>query len=257
MPQMRNLFPVKNFSKKILTDFYEKQYLIGRYKKCENNFIAISKDTHAYFLDVLPQFLHKIEVLHNAIDYNKFYAPKEKKCSQTIINLVCVGSLVDKKNQIFLVDIALALKQKNVNVSINILGDGPNKEKIKSRVLEQDLQNEIILHGNVEEVQHFLNIADIYIHVATYEPFGLVLLEAMAAGLPIVTLDGKGNRDIMIDGHNGFMIVEQDANLFAEKIIYLQSDTHKYRIISENAKKFAEKYDIANYIDDLLLFYRN
>ena len=63
----------------------------------------------------------------------------------------------------------------------------------------------------------------------------------MAAGLPVITLDGKGNRDIIEQGKNGYMIYEQDAELFAQTIIDLWNDKEKYQQMSKYAQQFAVK----------------
>ncbi len=96
----------------------------------------------------------------------------------------------------------------------------------------------------------------IYLHTAWYEPFGLVLLEAMAAGLPCVTLDGKGNRDLIEDGRNGFLLEREDASAFADRIVELATDRERYREISAYAQEFAKTYDIDAATDRLVDFYR-
>ena len=87
------------------------------------------------------------------------------------------------------------------------------------------------------------------------EGFGLVLLEAMAAGLPIVSLDGRGNRGLIKDGENGFFIIEENAGLFVDKILLLANDEPLYRQMSAQAVEFARGYDIKNYVDRLLALY--
>jgi glycosyltransferase involved in cell wall biosynthesis len=94
-----------------------------------------------------------------------------------------------------------------------------------------------------------------YVHSATYEPFGLALIEAMAAGLPVITLDGGGNRDIIEQHKNGMMLFKQDAHEFAQAIHSLAEDENQYRSISNNAIEFARNYDIKNYVDKLLDLY--
>jgi spore coat protein SA len=95
-----------------------------------------------------------------------------------------------------------------------------------------------------------------YLHAATYEPFGLVLLEAMAAGLPIVSYDGQGNRDIIEDGKNGFILTSPTPKEFANKIIFLLTNKIEYETMSEYAKLYAKKFDIDNYCINLLTIYQ-
>ena len=107
----------------------------------------------------------------------------------------------------------------------------------------------------VDNVEDYLKEANIYVHPATYEPFGLVIIEAMAAGLPVICLNGKGNRDIIIDDYNGFMFDEENAELFANKIISLYINQIQYTMISENAVKYAAEFKIENHVDKLIKLY--
>jgi glycosyltransferase involved in cell wall biosynthesis len=78
----------------------------------------------------------------------------------------------------------------------------------------------------------------------------------MAAGLPCVTLDGKGNRDVIEQQRNGFLLERQDASAFADRIIELATDRERYRGISSYAQAFAKRYDIDAATEKLIAFYR-
>ena len=100
-------------------------------------------------------------------------------------------------------------------------------------------------------MEQYLWNSDIYLHTATYEPLGLVLLEAMAAGLPVVTLDGGGNRDLIRNGENGYIIKQQNSQLFTD----LMLEVYKNQTISVFNIEYANKYDIESYCDKLLNIY--
>ena len=251
-------FSKKKSLKKNITDYYEKHLLFIRYKGCDNNFIAISKDTYSYFTKVIPKKIKKnVFLLSNAIDYNRFYFEnRAKPKSNRIIHAVCVGSLVNKKNQAFLIPIVSYLKTKGYTCKIDVLGDGPNKKALQSKIDSSNLREEIILHGKVKNVEEFMRNAEFYIHPATYEPFGLVLLEAMASGLPVISLDGKGNRDIIEHKKNGFIFQEQSAEAFGNILIELKENNNKYMKFVIEGHESAKKYDIKNYINKLLFLYK-
>lgn len=97
----------------------------------------------------------------------------------------------------------------------------------------------------------------IYLHTAHYEPLGLVILEAMAAGVPVVSLDGEGNRDLIRHGENGFLLTNPDPEKFAEIIKQLASDPNCRERIAANAREFVQHFDIAVYVDRLLEVYRS
>ena len=153
-------------------------------------------------------------MLQNAINLNQFTRPKswnKKKDEQ--LKLVSVGSLVDKKNHIFLIEVVEKLIEKGLNPQLSILGEGPNRELLEREIEDRKLKEYIHLKGNVSKVEEFLWNSDIYVHSATYEPFGLVLLEAMASGIPCVSIDGGGNRDIIENEKNGFIIEKGNPEL--------------------------------------------
>jgi glycosyltransferase involved in cell wall biosynthesis len=255
MRQFAN-FSIRTFiDKQKLVEYYEKRYLLRQYKNnTGTNFIAISNYTKKYFQNTISKY--PISLLHNAIDYNKFKKSENSQKQKKDLTITNTGSFVNKKNQAFILDIAQELKLKNIDFKIDLLGDGPNKSKLVVKSKQLGLENNLFFHGNVNNVEEFLWKSDIYLHTATYEPLGLVLLEAMAAGLPVITLDGKGNRDLIVEGKNGYMIFDQDPQLFADKIIEVWNDKPKYEEMSKYAQEYAKQYDINPYVEKLLALYQ-
>lgn len=249
-------FSIKTlFDKKTITYFYERTILFDLYKKNGGtHFIAISKQVRQYF--VLNAAPFHVTLLHNAIRYNTFYKPKQLTKERTNLKLINVGSLVDNKNQSFLLDVIKELKPHISNIHLYILGDGPNKSKLLEKSSLLNISEEISLVGKVDKVEEHLWAADVYVHSAKSEALGLTIIEAMAAGLPVVTLDGKGNRDLIEEDKNGYMVFDSNPKIFANKIIDLWNDKEKYSRISSYAQQFAKQFDIADYIDKLLALYR-
>ena len=253
MKQFRNFGLRTLFNKELLTNYYEKRYLMSRYKaNGGTTFVAISHDTELYFRKTAKHF--DVQLLPNAIDYDKFKANGNRQ-QGTKLRLVNVGSYQDKKNQKFLVEVAKVLRSRNIDFEINLLGDGERYGDVERLICEANLQDRVLQRGNVNNVEEYLWNSDIYVHSAYYEPLGLVLLEAMAADLPVVTLDGRGNRDLIVQGKNGYMVYEQDVEQFADRILEIWNDKQKYNEMSAFAQEFAKKYDIKEYVDRLLELY--
>jgi len=255
MRQFRN-FGIKTlFNKQLLTNFFEKRYLFSRYKaNGGNTFIAISHDTEQYFRKTARQY--DVQLLPNAIDYEKFHCDNDRQ-PNTKLRLVNVGSYQAKKNQRFLVEVAKKLHERHIDFELNLLGDGEKFGEVASLIKNNCLEANVMQRGNVENVAEYLWQSDIYIHSAYYEPFGLVLVEAMAAGLPVVTLDGRGNRDLIVQGKNGYMVYEQNAEHFADRILEIWNDKQKYQEMSGFTQEFARQYDIKPYVDKLLELYKS
>ena len=259
MWQLTHLKNLKKINKQALTNLIERRWLIKQYQKTNTTFIAISNDVFSFFKQNLENKLRdNVVLLHNGIDTKRFQNDLIRKIDKrNKIKIVSVGNLVPKKNHRFLIDIALELKKKQCDFSIDILGYGTLQEELEKYAFDKDVSQFIFFRGNVKNVEYYLKDANLYVHSATYEPLGLVILEAMASGLPVICLDGKGNRDLMIQGNNGYLIYDENPNLFVDKILYLWENPEVYERISKNAEKFAKEYDIKNYCEKLITIYKN
>lgn len=257
MPEFRNFTFGTIFNKGKLTKLWEKCRIVAKYKRCNNKFIAISSDTERFYKRALPKTLAKnIYTLPNAIDYHKFYYERNPDCSGPL-NLIMVAHMSDYKNQTFLIDVLKNLISRGVDAVLTLIGDWRNNgELIKLKAERLGVLSHLRMPGLVEDVERMYSINHIYVHSAYYEPFGLVLIEAMASGLPVVTLDGRGNRDLIVQGKNGYMVYEQDAEQFADRILEIWNDKQKYNEMSAFAQEFARQFDIKPYVDSLLDFYQ-
>ena len=250
--QLRNFHLTTLFKKTLLTDYYEKYILMKSLSKT-SKLICISKDTFEFANKVMPNSFSKI-LLHNAIDLIRFQ-PDEKQFKTNEITII--GSLVDKKGQQLAIDCIAELKCRGIIIHLNILGEGANRELLQNQIDQLGLHNSVTLHGNVEYPEQFLKRSILYIHTAIYEPFGLVLIEAMACGLPIVCTDGKGNRDLIQEGENGIMVWERNPKLLADKIELLFKNEKLCKEMGEKARKFAQGFGMEKYVESLLVFYKN
>lgn len=191
----------------------------------------------------------------NAIDQQKFTSSKKQKNKQ--LKLITIGSLVPKKNHVFLINVVRELIKQEIDVSLTIIGGGTLESELQNKIDSLQLNKRIHLKGNQKDIQKYLQDATLYVHSATYEPFGLVLLEAMASGTPIVCIDGNGNRELIINNFNGFILNKTDLFLFCEKVMELYNNPSLYQKFQKNGKEFCEKYDIKEYVKKLLTHYKS
>ena len=248
MVQLRKSFFPKN--KSHLTNIYEKKLYL---KNNNNHFICIAKDSFNFALKSLPK-KNKIHLIHNAVNYQKFHNNKRRNLNQ--IRIINIGSFVEKKNQSFAIHILKDILDKGYSADLTYLGDGKLIEDVKKLSEALGVQKFVYFLGNVENVEEHLLRSNIYLHTAIYEPFGLVILEAMAAGLPVITLDGSGNRDIIKHEKNGFIFKKQDPKIFVEKIIELSKNEKLYSQMVKKGKETAKNFDISNYVEKLLQTYK-
>ena len=254
MKQFKPLKLIDIFNKGKISNWYEKKLLFKGYQKNGGTkFIAISKHTQEFFLKTASPY--KVTLLLNSINYDRFYFDR-KPTKALKLNLINIGSLFDKKNQSFLINVAKYLQEKRLDFSLKFFGEGPNMDLLKIQIQKLDLSSQIELCGIVTNIEQQLANADMYVHSATYEPLGLVFIEAMASGLPVVCLDGKGNRDLIIQNKNGVLLNDNSVEVFSETILKIWENQDVYLQMSKFGQSFAKKFDIKIYIDQLLEIYK-
>ena len=249
-----NILAVKTLKRRI-TDFLEIKWLMKQYVKCDNSFVAISNDTKSYFENNVPNILRKnVFLLFNCINTSLYFSNnKSEQLSQ--LRLITVGNLTENKAHDFLINLVSVLRKSSIIVSLEILGYGPLESYLKEKIRELKLEEFVFLRGNVSNVNEFLSNADVYVHSSLTEGFGLVILEAMASKLPVVTTDGGGNKELILEAENGFLIHDRNINDFVDKIKLLFENKELREEMGNNAYAFSQSFDVVQYVDKLTLIY--
>lgn len=181
----------------------------------------------------------KIKVVQLGINMPRSMDVKKYDLSHDLpLNLVFVGTLSKRKGVYELVEAFSKIKINKIN--LNLIGYF-NKDVEKDLLLKS---KEINIVGHVSNDQLFKHLAknDVFILPSLEDSFGLVVLEAMACGLPVIVTENVGAKDIVIDGYNGFVIKAKDEEAIKEKIMYFYNNREKIEEIGLNARKTAEKY---------------
>jgi glycosyltransferase involved in cell wall biosynthesis len=165
-------------------------------------------------------------------------------CQESDILLVTVGRLVARKGLLQLIHMMAALK--NPKVRLLIMGTGPQEQLLKEEVSRQHLAPQILFLGYIEEAEKFriLQMCDLYVSTSQHEGFGLVFLEAMACGLPIICYDHGGQTDFLRDQQTGYLIPVNDIALFKERCVRLVSDVGLRQSMGTYNRRQVEEYYI-------------
>jgi glycosyltransferase involved in cell wall biosynthesis len=256
MPQLRRLDFKTLFNKTLLTNWWERRWLLRQYQKSQTHFIAISEDVDNYIKENCPSLRGRITRVLNAIDRNRFWVQREYSKPKSIFKMLSVGSLVPKKNHQYLIGVAQILKSKGYAFEINVLGDGPLKVELVRKTEQTGCADVLFFRGSVPDVPLWMAESDLYVHPANYEPFGLVLIEAMTSGMPVVSLDGRGNRGLVENGFNGYFLpVDSSQEEFVKRVEEVMLDSAKRVKMGDAAQKFSESFDIKAYSKRLLQVY--
>ena len=117
--------------------------------------------------------------------------------------------------------------KERIKVKLLVIGDGLEKAGLMVTANKLGLQDMVIFTGAVDDEIKFqcLQRADLYVSTALHEGFGIVFLEAMECGLPVVCYDRGGQNDFLINGKTGYLVALGDKPAFAEKIEELSADS--------------------------------
>lgn len=148
------------------------------------------------------------------------FTPKEKKQPEDKLVLLSVGRLVWKKGYEYALHAVAILKQRGIQVTYRIIGEGSHKQAIQFAILQMGLQDDVVLLGECTpaQVKEQLYMADIFLHPALSEGFSNAVLEAQAVGLPVVATDADGLPENVADGITGFIVPVYNAAAIAEKL---------------------------------------
>lgn len=195
----------------------------------------------------------QVEQIYNPIDplftnINRSY----KEASNKIIS---VGRLSFPKNYLLLVDVAIEVLGKNNNLVWHIYGNGSEGSKIEEKIFKNNLQNKLVLKGQVNNLYEIYNDYSLMVMTSRYEGFPMSLVEAMACKLPMISFDvPTGPNEIIMNGINGYLIEPLNVKEMADKINSLINDRNKKLAFSEANDQLMKQFEIEQIIDKWIIF---
>lgn len=161
--------------------------------------------------------------------------------------LLAVGRLAYQKGFDVLIDAIPALIQKHSNLTLNICGDGPWMGRLQSQIAKLGLSSHVKLLG-VQSMAPLLAIADMYILSSRFEGLSRAMLEAMAAGVPVVATRVEGVEEVIVDGVHGLLVPPENADELAKAMTRLIDDPKLRQDIAQTA----QKHIMSSYTTDVM-----
>jgi len=227
------------FGEKLSADKIEKYK--KQYKKYDK-ILAICDTMRDEFVEILGMEKNKVELVYNPIDLEAIRKKAEtiyKKYENYLKQdyFLQVSRLTEQKQPEHLVDIYYKLKQQGIKEKLYFIGNGEKIELIKQKIREYNLENDVVLLGQIENPYPFFKNAKLFVHTAKYEGLPTVLLESLTLGTPVVSYDcPTGPKDIL--GQNseyGKLIPLNDKDTFVKEVYKLMKNDEKY----ENYRKIS------------------
>ncbi len=228
-----------------LADFLLKHLspLWKKFDKKVDGRIAVSPVAADYAQKFSPE---PFKIIPVGVDLQRFKpkAPKVAKFNDGKINLLFVGRLDKRKGIKYLLKAYQRLSRVESKVRLIIIGDGPEKEKAKDFVKKESLKEvRFIGYVSSQDLPSYYATADIFCSPATHgESLGVVLLEAMASGLPVVAFDNPGYQSVFPDFGQGFLVPKRNVSALTQALLILIASPRWRKELSRKNRDYAKRF---------------
>ena len=171
--------------------------------------------------------------------------------------IIYPAEISKRKRQEWLINAISNLLKKYNNIHILLPGKDSLNGRCNILINELGLQNQIHLLGYRKDIPKLLLISDLSISSARQEGLPVNIMEAMYVGLPIVASNCRGNRDLVLDGKNGYLVELEDSNRFSNCVKYLYSNKELSNKFSNESKKLIKQYILNNILKNMQKIYDN
>ncbi|MBU4305398.1 MAG: glycosyltransferase family 4 protein [Candidatus Omnitrophica bacterium] len=221
--------------------------------------ICCSKAVEGFVREKEKIMAEKLTVIYNGVDTDMFPVPELRcgaGCKEFVVG--CIASLFAHKGHIFLLE---AAKQVVAEVSLPVrfilAGDGELRQELQEHAKRLGLKSVVEFRGTVSDIPALLSeVNAVVLPSSEREGLGLALLEAMAAGRPVIGTDIGGIPEVINPGENGLLVRPGDSEALAKAIISLISDEEKTMWMGRKARKIAaERFSKKEMLEKIELLY--
>ncbi|WP_455972763.1 glycosyltransferase family 4 protein [Bacteroides congonensis] len=217
-----------------LADSFRNRMDIRTVRKYDH-FVVLTKEDERYWEDV-----PRVTVIPNMLSFS-FTEP----ASLSNKKVIAVGRYDYQKGFDYLIDAWAIVNKHQPEWVLEIIGGGEWKSRLQKQIDESGLQDCICLKAPTSDIEEEYRQASMLVMSSRYEGFGMVLVEAQSAGLPVISFTCKcGPRDIITDGMDGFLVAEKDVAGLANTMLCLMQDENMRRSMGmaamKNSRRFSE-----------------
>lgn len=194
------------------------------------------------------QIEKEINVIYNFVDVRRFHKKPIDAFRRVIApngeRILLHASNFRKVKRVQDIVRIFEIVRKKIPAKLLFVGDGPERSGAESLVRELDICDDTRFVGKQEQMEDILAIADLFLLTSEYESFGLAALEAMAAGVPVISTNAGGLPEIAIQGETGYLDDIGDIHSMSEHAIGILKDDDTLRRFKANALAHAKNFDI-------------
>ena len=215
--------------------------------------VGISQFVEKSVLELFPGLSKKTVLNYNGVNEVTTIDLSEQRNNGDKVVLIFIGRLVKDKGVDVLID-ALSLLKNSIDFNCNIIGDGPEKESLQRKVSNYGLSNQVFFRGHQRNVNNWHEKSDIFVHPARCEEgFGISIVEAMASGLPCISVNKGAIGEIITDGWNGYIVenlnMEELAGAIVKAINAIKYDHDLWAQMKSNSRTTASVFCIKKTVE--------
>lgn len=219
---------------------YGKDLDLDCYQKMDHIF-AVSDEVKEHFLEVYPEYGHKVSVFHNMVDQKRIYHMAEEEEGFTDdfhgIRILTVGRLTGQKRYDVAIDAMARLKQTSpVPVRWYVLGEGELREQLERQIRRLGVEDEFHLLGVKANPFPYYRECDLYVHATGYEGKSIAIQEAQTLGKPILATDCSGNREQIEQDVDG-RLCQLDPESVSDEILWMIAHPARCKEYGQQARR--------------------
>lgn len=240
--------------------FYPIEKYLSKYTDC---LITINQED--YDLAKRKFKTKQIELVYGVgIDVDKFKTERHNKEKQKIREelrikeddfiIIYVAELTKRKNQGLLINVAKELINEDRKIKVLLTGEDSLNGYYQKLAKDLGIEEKIMFLGYRKDIPELLGISDLYISTSKQEGLPVNIMEAMACGLPIIVTDCRGNRDLVKDGVNGYVVKQAEEEILI-RINEICNNKEKVKYFCDNGRKLISDYLLENVLKEMREIY--
>lgn len=216
-----------------------------------DDIVCVSETVKAS-IDALYPGLDNLTVLYNPVDGDRILRLAKEALKSDLFHrgsptLISIGRLVPQKGYQRLLPILKRLHDEGFGFVMNILGEGPERHALERIISDNDMDGYVRLPGFVSNPYPYLNSSDLFVCSSRSEGYSTAVTEALILGIPVLTTECSGMRELLDGGRYGLMVENNDEAIY-QGIYSFLSDSRLFSMYRSNAKEFANRYSVNSII---------
>ena len=233
-------------------DIYKEPAMLATKIQCSAFHVTISQYNQEYVKKLYPPTSDKNYVVHCGVDIDRFTFRKEYPNLKSP-EILFIGRLVEKKGTTNLVEACAKLKKQGYEFVCNIIGDGPQKDQVREAIERHQLQGSVNLVGELprEKLHSYWEKAGMFVLPCTIEKDGnrdgipIVLMEAMASGIPVVSTNISGIPELIEDKYSGLLLPPDDVEQLSKAMMKIIDNSELAQQLTVNARlKIEQEFNV-------------